>query len=974
MPSNAKNLYALIVGIDDYLAHVPITNRCKFGALGGCVNDATNVYNYLQAEPGFQLKAIFLKNDEATREAVLDAFHNHLGQAKEGDVALFYYSGHGIQEYADTNLWVEETDGKLESIVCYNEMGKTCLIADKELRYLIHRVAAGTDAVPKKKHPHVVTIFDCCHSGENTRNGYLFEKENTTRERRITCVANQRSWEGFTFHKEKDQQQMRTQPLSKTLPEGIHVHLAACESDESALEVNGAGVFTSHLLKILQRSKGDITYYDLLSQTRQYLRNSYSQKPKLFIPSDDSSYLYATFLNKENQGQPLYGNVVFTAGNGWTLDMGSLVGISPKTKTLTVRGGDDKTYTANIKRVGLDFTILEFKGEEPDREQSYKGEAEGVMAYQIRVHINNKEGDMSDIRDVMDAIQDRSENMVLEEDENKADYTLHVRNCYYYLTFPNQPCKPLIDPIDYCTEGANEAIVQYLQHISQWEYIRRLKNPYTYLFTNDSVKVEVFKGGKSGELLPINEHNEVDLGYYQRGDGAWRGAFSIKLTNTTKRKLYVSVLYLQRDFSVFLKLLSPEVYTLNEGESIWVRESKEGVIPYSLDAVVHDYNWPFVKEPLKLIISTEEFDVAKMEKKGLPDPLTLAVLRGQRKRGSLDIEDEEEPEMVGDDWTTKDIILKFVNPEYNRIEKSRLDEMMNSSQLAEYVQDIYLEPTVNEHMQPEYKPRPEIEVFEDAPSNQEKGALFQSAITLANKYSHSQRHRTYSSYLKRYPDRIRIVAEGDSWFQHPLLKDVIDHLMPYYNIYCTSTAGDTLRDYLQKGTFEKAIQQVNPRIFLLSGGGNDILGEGFQYFLNEALEGSSPEKFLNEKFQAELDSLMDIYETMFNHLKKMHPKMHTLVHGYDYVMPGDNPKKGWLGRYLIAKNIKSAKDRQCITNYILDGFNERLSKLVEPLDHVTYINLRGVVRDDQWHDEIHPTNAGYQDVAIQFMRAIDKLL
>ncbi len=973
MPTNTKKLYALIVGIDEYLTHIPITNRCRFGRLGGCVNDATNMFNYLKEEPAFDFQPLFLKNDEATKEAIIDGFRNHLSQAQAGDVALFYYSGHGIQEEADTNLWSTESDGKLESIVCYNEDGNNCLLADKELRYLIHLVANGADAAPKEESPHVVTIFDCCHSGDNTRNGYLFEKEHKIQERRITCVANQRSWEGFTFHDEKDQQEIRTQPLSKTLPEGIHIHLAACESDESALEVNGAGVFTSNLLKVLRRAKGDISYYDLHSQIRQYLRNSYKQKPKLRIPLDDMSYQYATFLNKDNQGKPLYGNVVYSAANGWTLDMGSLLGISPKNKTLTVTGNDGKTYTAQIKRVGLDFTVLEFKEGEPDRNQACKGEANGVMAYQLKLHINNKEGEMSDIQEVMDLIQEQSDSLILAE-ENQADYTLHVRNCYYYVTYPYQTYRPLFNPLDYGLLRVNESIVQHLRHISQWEYIRRLSNPYAFLFTKDAIKVEVFNGGKDGVLTPINDHNEVELDYNRHPSGVWKGKVAIRLTNTTERKLYVSMLYLQRNFSVYPRMLDPQVYPLNPGESVWALESGGGVISYSLDYVVWDYNWPYVKEPLKIIFSTEEFDVAKLEKKGLPNPITLPVLQGKVKRGSLDINEEPDPEPEVNDWTTKDVILKFVNPEYNRIEQNRLNEMMAYHQMVEYAKDIYLEPFVNEKMQPDYRIRPEIEVYEGLAPEQERGALFQAAITVANHFSRNRRHRSFKNQLKRYPARVKIVAEGDSWFQHPLLRDIIDHLMPYYNIYCTSAAGDTLRNYLQKGEFKSAIQQVNPRIFLLSGGGNDILGEGFQHFLTEAPSGSDPEKFLNEKFDAELNSLMDIYETIFSHLKSVNPKMHTLVHGYDYVMPGDHPKKGWLGRYMLAKNINSAEDRQCITNYIIDQFNDRLSNLAEPLDHVTYINLRGIVRDEQWHDEIHPTDAGYQDVAIQFMRTIDQLL
>ena len=249
MADTKKKLYALLVGIDQYQPNVPIMPGCKFGPLAGCVNDANTMLNYLKAEDGFDLHFLFLKNEEATKEAVCGAMRSHLGQAGENDVALFYYSGHGIQEYADPEVWREETDGRLECLVCYNETAdKPCLLADKELRYLIHEIAQGTQAAPKEKPPHILTMFDCCHSGDNTRNGFM--SNNDTRERRIKCVAPQRNWSDYVFKDDLNISELKTKPLSQILPEGIHLHLSACESDESALEVNGKGVFTSYLIHI----------------------------------------------------------------------------------------------------------------------------------------------------------------------------------------------------------------------------------------------------------------------------------------------------------------------------------------------------------------------------------------------------------------------------------------------------------------------------------------------------------------------------------------------------------------------------------------------------------------------------------------------------------------------------------------------------------------------------------------------------
>ena len=115
-----KTIYALLVGIDDYPRPVR--------KLRGCVNDIKETEAYLKArvEPGEgrtldeALKVRALANGEATRDEVIKAFREHLGQASEGDVALFCYSGHGSQEQAPEQFWHIEPDHLNETLVLYD--------------------------------------------------------------------------------------------------------------------------------------------------------------------------------------------------------------------------------------------------------------------------------------------------------------------------------------------------------------------------------------------------------------------------------------------------------------------------------------------------------------------------------------------------------------------------------------------------------------------------------------------------------------------------------------------------------------------------------------------------------------------------------------------------------------------------------------------------------------------------------------
>ncbi|MEO6759393.1 MAG: caspase family protein, partial [Saprospiraceae bacterium] len=156
--------YALFVGINQYEANVVIDRMATFPALGGCVNDVRDVRDLLAKDASIDLKSMLLADHEATKANIVKAFEEHLGQAGPDDVVLFYYSGHGTVEQADTKIWTAESDGRLEGIVCYYTEGESgkFLLSDKELRYLLAELYAKTQA-------HIVTIFDCCHSGDNTR-------------------------------------------------------------------------------------------------------------------------------------------------------------------------------------------------------------------------------------------------------------------------------------------------------------------------------------------------------------------------------------------------------------------------------------------------------------------------------------------------------------------------------------------------------------------------------------------------------------------------------------------------------------------------------------------------------------------------------------------------------------------------------------------------------------------------------------
>ncbi|MCI0487189.1 MAG: caspase family protein [Blastocatellia bacterium] len=137
--------------------------RKPFANLDGPKTDVAKMNEILKNRFGFT-RITELRDQQATRAAILQAIQKHLiDEASEGDICVFYYSGHGSQV---KNSKGGEADGMDESIVPADY--KTAPdIRDKELARLFLK------AMEKKV--KLTVILDSCHSGSAAR-GYPQEE------------------------------------------------------------------------------------------------------------------------------------------------------------------------------------------------------------------------------------------------------------------------------------------------------------------------------------------------------------------------------------------------------------------------------------------------------------------------------------------------------------------------------------------------------------------------------------------------------------------------------------------------------------------------------------------------------------------------------------------------------------------------------------------------------------------------------
>lgn len=241
-------------------------------------------------------------------------------------------------------------------------------------------------------------------------------------------------------------------------------------------------------------------------------------------------------------------------------------------------------------------------------------------------------------------------------------------------------------------------------------------------------------------------------------------------------------------------------------------------------------------------------------------------------------------------------------------------------------------------------------------------------ISQFNRFSRAGREQRFQRRLEDGYAGPIVVAEGDSWFQYPIfLNDVIDYLSRDYAVLCLSAAGDTLSNMVRQDEYLKAIVQNRADFFLISGGGNDLVGDGQ---LKRWLVDYDPDRSAAEHLVPEFDdlvrALMVQYNDIFRRVREALPGTRVLCHCYDDPIPTDGK---WLGEPMRKRGIVNPVLQRGIASEIIQRFATALRQLVTMHPNVALVETRGAA-GGQWFDELHPKESGYKAVAERFGQAI----
>ncbi|QHG20511.1 caspase family protein [Nostoc sp. ATCC 53789] len=665
------NIYALLVGIDEYLNVSP---------LQGCVNDITAIKEYLEGRVNtdrYQVHLRTLLNKDATRQRIIDCFRQHLCQAGSEDMAFFYYAGHGSQEEASEEFWTIEPDRLNETLVCYDSRSPGGWdLADKEMAKLIAEIA--------QKNPCITIIMDCCHSSSGTRG----DIEADTAERKAPIDRRKRPLESFILSN-KDAEQLSTErslannSTGWTLPRAKHIFLAACRDHETAKEYNAdgqrRGAFSYFLLDTLKKANGSLTYRDLFKRTNALVRSKVAnQSPQL--EATVLNDLEQPFLGGAIAGRKPYLTVSYHKDHEWVVDGGTVHGIpqpsGDETTLLALFPFDSSPEQmqelsaaiceAKVIAVMPQLSLVQISGIETlEPDMTFKAVVTSLPLPPKGVLITGESAGVKLACAALLAIgTEKPSSLYLKEVAKPEDAELKLLACngQYLITRPADD-HSIVAPIQgYTEENALQAI-ERLEHIARWTNIAELSSPATSSIQASAVQMVIYQEGE--------EIKDAQISFqYQQQNGKLKSpTFKVKLKNTSSRELFCALLNLTDSYAVDPQLLETGGVWLKPGEEAWALRG-ENIYP-TVPEKLWKQGITQSQDILKLIVSTAEFDPTLLRQNELDLPF-FPQREVNRGRGTLNrlmkrVQSRElryapEEEELYDDWITNQINITTVRP------------------------------------------------------------------------------------------------------------------------------------------------------------------------------------------------------------------------------------------------------------------------------------------------------------------------
>lgn len=659
--------YSLHIGVNKYHPDSKVPH------LSGCAQDVDALKSFLKEilpEKHFHSKELL--NDDATYQNVIDHFGNkHLLQAKQNDVVLIQYSGHGAREKAAPEFLHHFPDGFCETLVCYDSRTPNGFdLADKEIAVLIERIAS--------KGVHVVMIMDCCHSGSISRD-LNSDKNPTIKKREFLAKLDTRPYDKYLngyFSKKY--------PKGKNLsiPKAKHIALAACRKKETALEIGGQGFFTTNLVKVLKETNGNISYTNLFSKSIvEMARRSQHQHPQFepagFFNSQEGFLKRGTTI-KESFWQ------MTKSRTRWEIKCGAIHGLpvsADKNPIFEILENGKKIGIATSYKVQVDacFVQLDFV---PENSKTYDARLISLPDTPVFFCLETDEEGQKRI----DAALKKNEQPLFFqlEKEIKSSFKVVVSKTSIEIFRSDG------DLIRKVTGDEEDKIfddvIRVLNSMAEWEKLLWLDNPATTL-KRDNVQLilRLLEEDASGKMVTTKTliGDEINLELELKNGEEVPLPFQIDILNRdTVNDLEVALFYFSEDFEIdpFYKDSIPP-----NSKAIAIDKSEDG----EYYEIILDGKKK-VTDHFKLFVSTKEVSTYLLEKKvsfKVGEQVHYSTKKSLRAIKKRKVESLDK-KLFTNDWYTKKMTVSSIGTEGELKYESNLSDeeiklLMTSKELMQ---------------------------------------------------------------------------------------------------------------------------------------------------------------------------------------------------------------------------------------------------------------------------------------------------
>ena len=244
------------------------------------------------------------------------------------------------------------------------------------------------------------------------------------------------------------------------------------------------------------------------------------------------------------------------------------------------------------------------------------------------------------------------------------------------------------------------------------------------------------------------------------------------------------------------------------------------------------------------------------------------------------------------------------------------------------------------------------------------------------------------------------------------------------NCLCLAYAGDWIANIIYEEQYITELTLYQPEIFIISGGGNDLVGDGrlgmlvnkpslvdfsekpedaemikritAQDFDNGETDSRKRAemivrgtKYLSDEFFALLKVFEMMYRLFFTRIEKAgkFDDMKIVTQGYDFAVPSNsknpfNHPVKLLGnghhiyRPLIKKGIMDAGEQESIVSAAIYYMNEMLIQTGQycnsrrESNYVFHVDSRGALRRNEWADELHPRSDAFKRISSVYSACI----